>query len=137
MEASVLEVAGRGRLGKQLRERQPEHLTQCHQRRQPGVEGCARAGLPLLQLLVGVRRDAGEVGGPLLTQALLLARPLQAYADVAAVLLPGRSPRLSGHAPIVVAPCRRMAIPVWESADGPPAPVDNSAIDRRDVGRPP
>src|SRR5690349_21923783 len=117
MDGSALQRTQGRRLGEQLCQRQLEHLAQRDERGQPGVERRARTGLALLQLLVGVAGDPGEVGSALLAQAALLARALQAYADVSAVLLPGRSLPLSCHAPIVVAGRRGAVIPVWESAD--------------------
>src|SRR3954447_2006431 len=119
MAASALQRPRRRGLGEQLAEGQPEDLAQGDYGRQPRVERRARAGLAFFQLLVGVRGDPREVGGALLAQTALLAGPLQTDADVAPVLLPGRSPPLSGHPPIVLGRCWRMVIPVWESVRDP------------------
>ena len=62
--------AGRG-IRDQVLEPQVEDLAQRHQRGQPGVQRRSRARLTLLELLVGVRRDARQMGGPLLAESRL------------------------------------------------------------------
>src|SRR3954463_16503221 len=86
----MLERRGRRRVGQQVLQAELQHPAQREQRGQAWVERRPRPRLALLELLIGVRRDAGEVGGPLLARAPSLTGALEPDPDVTAELLPGR-----------------------------------------------
>jgi hypothetical protein len=94
-------------------ELQVEDLAEGDESGEPRIERGPRPGLALLELLVGVRRDAREVGGPLLTEPLPLSSALQADPDLTPEVFPGRYPSSYGHGPIVTPPRTGMPIFVW------------------------
>src|SRR5690349_12928183 len=102
-----------------------EHPAQGQQRREAWVERRARARLALLELLIGVRRDPGQVRGPLLAQPPAFSRLLEPHPDLPAELLPGGrltttlTTSLHRHAPILLIHSSRMVIPMWQFADDP------------------
>src|SRR4051812_38438953 len=119
--ASAVDPDAGRRVRDQVVEPKVEHPAEGHQRGQSRVQRRPRSGLALLELLVRVRRDPGQVRGPLLAEATLLARTLEAEPDVTTELLPGRLCSSYGHGPIV--PARPdwqdhlgMVIPRLESA---------------------